>query len=118
GLGAAADPKAYSAAMRDDDALVLTEAAWSAVWARVPGILALARKYADAPEPDPAHLELYRLLAVLRTREDRERVERLAGITNLGPPAHRLELLGLFGHPAHIEQLIGLMRDDDPETAV
>jgi uncharacterized protein (TIGR02270 family) len=115
-LGAAADAKDYSAAMRDDDPAVRAEAAWAAVWACVPGILVLARRAAESA--DPANMELYRLLATLGTRDDGERVVSLVGNAALGSPALRFELLGAYGHPAHVDFLIGQMSSPDPETAV
>jgi len=114
--GLAADPKAYSTAMRDDDSLVQKESIWAAVWARVPGILALARKFAG--EPNPAYVELYRVLATVGKREDLARVERLAHDAALGPTAVRLSLVGTLGSPSHIPWLIDQMSDPDAETAV
>ncbi len=114
--GLAADPKAYSTAMRDDDPLVQKESIWAAVWARVPGILALARKFAG--EPNPAHLELYRVLAAVGKREDLARVERVAHDAGLGPAAIRLSLIGSLGSPSHIPWLIDQMSDPEAETAV
>jgi uncharacterized protein (TIGR02270 family) len=115
-LGSPADAKEYCAAMRVDDPLVRTEAAWAAVWACVPGILVLARRFAETV--DPAHLELYRVLAVMGNRDDLQRVVTLVGDEKLGPLAARFELLGLFGHPGHVDYLIEQMRNADPEIAV
>jgi uncharacterized protein (TIGR02270 family) len=115
-LGSPADAKDYSAAMRDDDPLVRTEATWSAAWARVPGILALARRYAESPAQE--HLELFRLLAALGTREDLPRIERLANDETLGPPAIRLPLVGVFGHLTFANDLITKMSNGNPEVAV
>jgi uncharacterized protein (TIGR02270 family) len=115
-LGSPADAKDYSAAMRDDDPIVRTEATWSAGWARVPGILALARRYADTPAAE--HLELYRLLAALGTREDLARIECLANDDTIGPPAVRVGLLGSFGHPRSASDLIAKMANGDPAVAV
>lgn len=115
-LGIAADPKAYSAAMRDDDALVQSEVVWSAVWARVPGILALART--SPAKPNPVQADLHHALAIVGTREDRTRIEQLSHTVALGPPAIRLALIGAFGHPSHVEVLIERMGDADPATAV
>jgi len=102
--------------MRDDDPVVREEAVWAAVWARVPGILTLARRYA-APA-DPAHLALYRVLAALGTHEDGATLERLARDAKVGPPTTRFALLGSFGHPPHIDFLIDQMASEDPATAV
>jgi uncharacterized protein (TIGR02270 family) len=113
--GQAADPKDYSNAMRDDEAIVRTEAAWAAVWACVPGILVLARKAAE--QVDPKNMELYRLLATLGTSDDGPRIANLASNPALGPAAARFELIGAYGHPAHVDFLISHMRSDDPETA-
>jgi hypothetical protein len=115
-LGSVADPKEYSAAMRDDDPIVRAEAAWAAVWACVPGILVLARRAAEAI--DPKNLELYRLLATLGTRDDGQRIVSLVGDATLGPPAARFELVGAYGHPAHVDFLIDQMRSGNPELAV
>jgi uncharacterized protein (TIGR02270 family) len=115
-LGTAADPKDYSAAMRDDDPMVRAEAAWAAVWSCVPGILVLARRAAE--KTDPTAMELYRLLVTLGTRDDGQAIVTLAGDATLGPPTLRFELIGAYGHPAHVEFLIGQMKSDDPETAV
>lgn len=115
-LGAAAEAKNYSAAMRDEDPLVRAEASWAAVWACVPGILVLARRAAEAV--DPAKIDLYRLLATLGTPDDGQRIVNLVGDPTLGPPATRFELIGQYGHPAHVEFLIGQMSDPDPEIAV
>jgi len=115
-LGIAADPKAYSAAMRDDDVLAKREAVWSAVWARVPGILALART--SAANPHPAQSDLHRVLAIVGTPEDRARIDHLSHNAALGAPAVRFALIGAFGHPSHVEVLIERMGDADPEIAV
>jgi uncharacterized protein (TIGR02270 family) len=114
-LGKTADPKDYSAAMRDDEASVRTEAVWAAVWACVPGILVLARKAAE--RVDPMNIELYRLLATLGTRDDGQLVTNLVSDPGLGPAAARFALIGAYGHPAHVDFLIAEMRSDDPETA-
>ena len=114
-LGALADPHEYSVALRDDDPLVRREAAWAAVWARVSGVLVIARRYADTP--DPANADLYRVLAVLGTRDDLASVTRLAQSEALGAPAARLDLLVSFGPPGLAEPLIELMSGEDPEVA-
>jgi hypothetical protein len=102
--------------MRDDDVLVQREAVWSAVWARVPGILALART--SGANPNPAQSDLHRVLAIVGTREDRTRVEQLSRNVALGAPAIRFALIGAFGHPSHVEVLIERMGDADPATAI
>jgi hypothetical protein len=112
----AAEPKEYAAALRDDDPNVRSEAAWAAVWACVPGIIVLARRAADAV--DPKNLELYRLLATLGTPEDGQRIVGLVGDAALGPAAARFELVGAYGHPAHVDFLIEQMRSGNPELAV
>jgi uncharacterized protein (TIGR02270 family) len=111
-----AEPKALSAAMRDDDPLVRRDAIWAAVSARVPGILLLARKVAE--NTDPEQLDLYRVLAVLGREDERQRIETLAASTKLEKPDDRLSLLGAYGWPGHVEMLIERMAPSDPEVAV
>ena len=115
-LATPAEPKAFSAAMRDDDPLVRREAIWAAVSARVLGIMLLARRFAESP--DPAHLDLYCVLAVLGRPEDRALIETLAASAALGTPDDRLSLIGAYGWPGHVEMLIDRMSPSDPETAV
>jgi uncharacterized protein (TIGR02270 family) len=114
-LGAAAEARDYSAAMRDDDPGVRSDAAWSAVWTRVPGILTVARHAAENPNPEtPA---LYQILAAVGTRDDIARIVRLAESEAVGPASVRIALIGDLGHPSLIDSLLARMSDADPEVA-
>lgn len=112
-LGNQVGPKRYAGAMRDDDPDVRAAALVAGVWCRVEGVVAYGRKAAEAPSPD--EMTALRLLAILGGTGDLPRIRELGRAAELGPD--RFGLVGSYGHPALVDDLLVALRDEDPETA-
>lgn len=112
-LGLALDPKTYAAAVRDEGGSVRRAALEAGAWCGEPGILAVGRKLAESPALDD--LDPLWLLAVLGGPEDLGRMAAIAGARELGPA--RFRLVGAYGHPALVDQLLEALADPDPATA-
>ncbi len=107
------DPKTYAAALRDDSVVKLA-ALHAGAWCGEAGVLAVGRKLAETAAPD--HAYALELLAILGGPEDLPRFAAIGRQAKLGPA--RFRLLGCFGHPAVMEQVMAGIRDPDPATAV
>lgn len=112
-LGMRLDPKAYAAALRDDP-VVKRAALHAGAWCGERGVLAVGRKFAQAPAPDQA--DALELLAILGGLEDLPGFTAIGRQATLGPS--RFRLIGCFGHPALMELVMVGIRDPDPATAV
>jgi uncharacterized protein (TIGR02270 family) len=112
-LGVAVTPKAYAAALRDDDAGVRNGAIAAAAWSGVQAILTIGRQFAATPSPE--HLEALRILAILGGPEDLQRIGAIAMMKEMGPA--RFELVASYGHPALVDLLLVEIAGADPESA-
>jgi len=108
------EPKAYAAAMRDEDAGVREAALLAAAWTGVPGALSIAR--AAAARPAKAELPAYRLLAALGEPGDLPAIQRLVQAPELGPD--RFALAAAFGSAALAPLLLDALASADARTAV
>lgn len=107
-------PRLYATALRDDDAVVRDTALLCAAWTGVHGSLGIARQAATQPSTD-APLPL-RLLATLGEASDMSAVTMLLHNESLG--ALRLELAGLYGAPAMVDEVVAAMAPDNPRRAI
>ncbi|UCC71422.1 MAG: hypothetical protein JSV86_13630 [Gemmatimonadota bacterium] len=112
-LGLALDPKTYAAAVRDEGRSVRRAALEAGAWCGEPGILAVGRKLAESPAVDD--LDPLWLLAVLGGPDDLGRMTAIARARELGPA--RFRLVGAYGHPALMDDLLEVLTDPDPATA-
>lgn len=102
------------AAWRDPDAALRREALWAAAWTGCRELLIYCRSLRGAPGPD--RWEIARLLAILGSHGDLEPLRALAATPELGP--RRFALLGTFGHPGGVEDLLAAMAGKDVRAAV
>ncbi len=112
-LGLSVDPKAYGAAMRDEDDAVKRAALQAGAWCREQGVLLMGRKLAEHPAPE--NLDALELLAILGGQEDLSLVAAIGNTTEVGPD--RFRVVGTYGHPQLIELVLAGMADPDPGTA-
>jgi uncharacterized protein (TIGR02270 family) len=112
-LSVAVTPKAYAAAMRDDDAAVKNAAIAAAAWTGVQAILTLGRHSAAKPTVDD--IEALRILAILGGPEDLERFGSIGMNRAMGPS--RFDLVASYGHPALVDLLLVEMAGADPKAA-
>ena len=113
-LKIARSPKLYQAALQDDDPTVRREALHAAAWGAQPWLLDRCR--AAGRKPGPENLEELKLLAVLGGPEDLDAIRTAGRAKALGPG--RFALLGAFGHPGVVEDLLEALTDPDPRVAV
>jgi uncharacterized protein (TIGR02270 family) len=112
-LGVVATPKAYAAAMRDDDAGVKNAAIAAAAWTGVQAILTLGRQFAAKPSAND--LEALRILAILGGPEDLHRFGSIGMTKEMGPS--RFDLVASYGHPALVDLLLVEMAGADPKSS-
>lgn len=109
------DPsRPYARGCTDEDPLVRREALLAAAWTRRPWLLDYCRQLCAQPAPD--HWEAIYLLAVIGEPSDLEQMLRLGRMTELGP--QRFRVLGAFGHPGSVDELVVRIESKDTETAV
>src|SRR5688572_12210468 len=106
-------PALYDAGLRDADAAVRGHAMLAAAWGRYAPLLTHCRSLAARTAIE--HLDAIALLAILGKPEDFRLISAVAKNPAMGPT--RLALLGTFGHPEGIDQLLRDMRNPDPATA-
>jgi uncharacterized protein (TIGR02270 family) len=111
-LGSTLDPKTYAAAVRDEGRSVRRAALEAGAWCGEPGILAVGRKLAESPAADD--LNPLWLLAVLGGPDDLGRMAAIARARELG--SARFRLVGAYGHPALVDDLLEALADPDPAT--
>lgn len=113
-LRVARAPKLYQAAMADDDPDVRRAALYAAAWGAQSWVVDRCR--AAARKPGPETLDELRLLAILGGPDDLPALRVAARTAALGQDGPRL--LGAFGHPEGVEDLIGFMGHENPRVAV
>ena len=107
-------PHLYKKALEDDDPRVRSEACWAAAWARQTWLLGHCRTLAKSPNPE--NLDVLQLLAILGGPETSARSEIPAGPNR---SAHSwFKILGSFGYPEVIADLIQGMENPNPRLAV
>jgi uncharacterized protein (TIGR02270 family) len=112
-LGAQVRPESYGRALRDEDPAVAAAALEAGAWCGAQAVLPALRRLAEAPSPE--RMDALRLLAVLGTAEDAERLYALAKSAALGPA--RFRLAGAFGDPRFLPMILRSLADPDPATA-
>ena len=108
------DTEWYEAALADEDAGVRREALQAAAWARQDWILGRCR--AAARDPGPESLQMLQLLAILGRPEDLELVRTAGRAEVLG--WERFGLLGAYGHPRVVDDLLDALEGHDPRSVV
>jgi pSer/pThr/pTyr-binding forkhead associated (FHA) protein len=104
----------YQAALRDEDPRVRTEALHAAVWTRQPWLLEHCRQASS--EPIPENAEALLLLAILGQPIDLPRIRRIGQAAGLGP--FRYRVLGAFGHPQMMDEILAGLGPEDARRAV
>lgn len=108
------EPRAYAAAMRDEDVHVRREGLLTAAWTSVPGALAVSRQEAQRPRRESSFPLL--ILAALGERRDLSTIAALVRHEELG--TLRYELAGLYGAPSLVPDLLTGISDPDPRLAI
>jgi len=104
----------YSAAIKDQDTRVRIAALGAAAWTRQKWLLEHCRSCA-ATECDE-QLQALVLVAVLGDESDMVRMISAGRLNSLGPG--RFRILGAYGHPNVVDQLLTALDDEDPFTSV
>lgn len=104
----------FHAAMADDDPSVRREALQAAVWSRQSWLLKQCRQKASRPEVD--HFDELQMLAILGNESDVKAMQKIARNIELGP--QRFEILGSYGHPEIMNDILKALDDPDPSVAV
>lgn len=112
-LGAQVPPESYGRALREEEPAVAAAALEAGAWCGTQAVLPALRRLAEAPSPE--RMDALRLLAVLGTAEDAERLYALAKSAELGPA--RFRLAGAFGDPRFVPMILRSLSDPDPATA-
>jgi uncharacterized protein (TIGR02270 family) len=113
-LGNPVVPRRYKKALEDDDPRVRSEALWSAAWAGQTWLLGHCRTLAKSP--DSENLEALHLLAILGGPEDLGTIQDPCWSELIG--ASWFNILGSFGYPEVIADLIQGMESPNPRLAV
>lgn len=112
-LGVDLPPRAYAAGIRDADPAVLIAALETGAWCGVAGVLPALRQFVEPATPEK--LDALRVLAVLGTAEDTQRMQIAVADPALG--SHRFALAGAFGSPALMPLVLAALADPDPAAA-
>ena len=107
-------PHLYQKALEDDDPRVRREAHWAAAWAQQTWILDRCRTLAKSPNPES--LDALRILAILGGPDDLSTICDPCWSEQIG--ASWFKILGSFGHPEAIADLIQGMENPNPRLAV
>lgn len=104
----------YQRALADDDLLVRRAALLAAAWARKDWVLDYCRSLSSPAMPE--NCEALLLLAILGQPVDLPRILDIGRTGDLGP--RRFQLLGAYGHPEVMNDLIVGIENKDPAIAV
>jgi uncharacterized protein (TIGR02270 family) len=113
-INLARNQKLFETGFADKDLRVRREALWAAAWTQQKWLLAHCRSLCANPAPE--NWDAFLLLAILGRPEDLQRILALGRSTALGPK--RFQIIGAYGHPEGIEDLIRGMESADPRSAV
>lgn len=104
----------FATALADEDPLVVRQSLLAAVWTRQHWLLDFCRRRAAVPNPRES--AILHLLAILGVPSDLNAIRKIARADYLGP--QRFAILGSFGHPEIVDEVLPSMMDSDPATAV
>jgi uncharacterized protein (TIGR02270 family) len=104
----------FEAAFGDQDPRVRREALWSAGWTQQKWLLGHCRTV--CANPMQQNCDALLLLGVLGQADDLQRIQSLGKPTELG--AKRFQILGAYGHPRVVEELIAGINSPDVRAAV
>jgi uncharacterized protein (TIGR02270 family) len=104
----------FPVALTDASPEVRDAARWAAAWTRQGWLLSSLRTLAKAPAA-PDYIPGLRLLAVLGTQADVPLFQEVVGMRELGP--ERFLLVGTFGHPSLMEEVLRAMESGGAATA-
>jgi hypothetical protein len=107
-------PNAHQKALDDADPLVQRAALLAAAWTGRRWVLEHCRSQSAAPAPE--NWEALLLLAILGEPADLARIVAVGRAAELGP--RRFQILGAFGHPEVMNDLIVGIESGDPAIAV
>ena len=106
-------PSAYQRALADEDLLVRRAALLAAAWARKGWVLDYCRSLSSPAMPE--NWDALLLLAILGQSIDLPRILAIGRTGDLGP--RRFQLLGAFGHPEVVNDLMVGIENKDPAIA-
>jgi hypothetical protein len=112
-LGENDGARPYDEALSDDDPIVRRNALLAAAWTGRKWVLEYARRISAPPQAE--HWESLLLLAILGQPSDLERILVIGRTAELGP--ERLNILGAFGHPTVVKDLLIGMESKNPALA-
>lgn len=107
-------PEPFRSGLADDDPGVRGAAIEAAVWRREKWVLDYCRRLTKSPRGK--ELAALRILAVLGEPSDLRRFRRVGQATKLGP--ERYSLLGVYGHPGVVHDLLVAAQSDDEEASL
>lgn len=113
-INVAPNQRAFDAGLGDKEARVRREALWAAAWTRQSWLPGHCRSLCANPVLENG--DAFMLLAILGKPEDLQRVQGLGRCAALGPK--RFQILGAYGHPEVVEDLIRGMESADLRSAV
>ena len=112
-VGAALPPHVLESAYRDDDPTARGAALEAAAWTGSPTFAPLCRALAASPAPEV--IGTLATFAALASPEEYQLVGAVAANPAAGPD--RFRVIGSFGHPYFVEQLVREMEHPDAATA-
>lgn len=107
-------PQTYQTALANDDPRVRQSALWAAAWCGRRWVLEHCRSLCSSPLPE--NYDALLLLAIVGEPADVDSMLSIGRAAQLGP--RRFQILGAFGHPQVVNDLIVAMESPDAEVAV
>jgi FHA domain len=104
----------FRAALDDPEPAVRQAALDAAAWTRQPWLLDFCRQTARRVQIE--HLPIYKMLALLGDASDLVEIQRIANAQVLG--AVRFDVVGIYGNPCFVEDLIRSMSHSNPHIAI
>lgn len=113
-VGFVRNQQSYDAAFNDKNSRVRREALYAAGWTQQKWLLLHCRSFAANPTPE--NWDAVVLLAILSKSDELQRILSIGKRADLGPK--RFQILGAYGHPESVEELIRGMESSDLCSAV
>lgn len=113
-VGFVRNQQSYDAAFNDKNSRVRHEALYAAGWTQQKWLLPHCRSFAANPTPE--NWDAVVLLAILGKSDELQRILSIGKRADLGPK--RFQILGAYGHPESVEELIRGMESSDLRSAV
>jgi uncharacterized protein (TIGR02270 family) len=113
-VGFVRNQQSYDAAFNDKNSRVRHEALYAAGWTQQKWLLPHCRSFAVNPTPE--NWDAVVLLAILSKSDELQRILSIGKRADLGPK--RFQILGAYGHPESVEELIRGMESSDLRSAV